>query len=325
MKVSFIIPVYKAEKYLANCVDSLSSQTYKNLEIILVDDGSPDGSPALCDQLATIDNRIRVIHKSNGGAASARNEGIRASKGDYIIFCDADDFWRTDTYLDDLIHKTNAHPECDFLNFNCSYYYDSKGRYRDFVAYSDDLLSPVDKNTAVISLVKSGTFPMSPCTKIINREFLLKNDIWFPEGTISEDIPWFIKMLDCSQKTVFCNDYQYAYRQEVETSVTHSCRGVNDLLCIVENGVKAIDLLSFNKSAKEALLSFYAYELCILLTSYPEADKEIKNRVRNLLWLLDYQQNPKVAQVNLLKNYTGLSLTIRALRLYNWCRRRNNG
>ena len=166
---------------------------------------------------------------------------------------------------------------------------------------------------------------MSPCTKIINREFLLKNDIWFPEGTISEDIPWFIKMLDCSQKTVFCNDYQYAYRQEVETSVTHSCRGVNDLLCIVENGVKAIDLLSFNKSAKEALLSFYAYELCILLTSYPEADKEIKNRVRNLLWLLDYQQNPKVAQVNLLKNYTGLSLTIGALRLYNWCRRRNNG
>ena len=325
MKVSYIIPVYKAEKYLAKCVESLTSQTFKDLEIILVDDGSPDGSPALCDQLAAMDNRIRVIHKSNGGAASARNEGIRAAQGEYIIFCDADDFWRTDSYLEELVHKACAHPECDFVNFNCSYYYDSNGRYRDFVAYSDELLSPMDKNTVVISLVKSGTFPMSPCTKIIKREFLMKNAIWFPEGTISEDIPWFIKMVDCSHNTLFYNDYQYAYRQEVATSVTHSTGGIKDLLVIVENGVKEIDSLTFNENAKESLLSFYAYELCILLTSYPEANKEIKNRIRNLLWLLDYQQNPKVAQVNRLKNKIGLSLSIRALRLYNWYRRRSKG
>ena len=101
--------------------------------------------------------------------------------------------------------------------------------------------------------------------------------------------------------------------------------GVKDLLCIVENGVKEIDSLTFNESAKESLLSFYAYELCILLTSYPEVNKEIKNRINNLLWLLDYQQNPKVAQVNRLKNNIGLSLTIRALCLYNWYRRRYKG
>ena len=170
MKVSFIIPVYKAEKYLAQCVESIASQTYKDLEIILVDDGSPDRSPELCDKLANTDKRIRVIHKQNGGAASARNEGIRAAQGEYIIFCDADDFWRTNSYLEELVRKTCAHSECDFINFNCSYYYDSNGKYRDFVVYADDLLTPINKNSAIISLVKSGTFPMSPCTKIIKRD-----------------------------------------------------------------------------------------------------------------------------------------------------------
>ena len=91
-KVSVIIPVYKAEYFLDKCVSSIINQTYENLEIILVDDGSPDNSPKMCDEWAQKDKRIKVIHKENGGASSARNKGLEDCTGDYIYFCDSDDF-----------------------------------------------------------------------------------------------------------------------------------------------------------------------------------------------------------------------------------------
>lgn len=90
--ISVIIPIYKVEQYLRQCIDSVIAQSYDNLDIILVDDGSPDASPAICEEYATSDNRIRVIHKSNGGISDARNVGIGASWGEYIFFLDADDY-----------------------------------------------------------------------------------------------------------------------------------------------------------------------------------------------------------------------------------------
>ena len=93
MKVSFILPVYKVEKYLSICIESLLSQTYKNFEILLIDDGSPDNCPVLCDEWAKRDERIRALHKTNGGLSDARNYGLERAQGDYIIFVDSDDFW----------------------------------------------------------------------------------------------------------------------------------------------------------------------------------------------------------------------------------------
>lgn len=89
--ISVIVPVYKVEKYLSRCVKSIQQQTYGKLEIILVDDGSPDGCPQICDELATQDTRIKVIHKANGGLSDARNVGIRSSAGEYLVFVDSDD------------------------------------------------------------------------------------------------------------------------------------------------------------------------------------------------------------------------------------------
>ena len=90
--ISVVIPIYKVEKYLCECVDSVINQTYTNLEIILVDDGSPDNCPAICDDYASKDSRIKVIHKENGGQSSARNAGIKIAKGEYISFIDSDDY-----------------------------------------------------------------------------------------------------------------------------------------------------------------------------------------------------------------------------------------
>lgn len=96
--ISVIVPIYKVEAYLNRCVESIVRQTYTELEIILVDDGSPDGCPALCDEWAGKDKRIKVIHKSNGGLSDARNAGMRAAEGNYISFVDSDDWIAPEFY-----------------------------------------------------------------------------------------------------------------------------------------------------------------------------------------------------------------------------------
>ena len=96
VKVSFIVPVYKVEKYISRCIKSIMSQSYSNIEIILVDDGSPDSCGKIMDQLAETDKRIQVIHQQNAGVSEARNSGLRVATGDYITFVDGDDFIESD-------------------------------------------------------------------------------------------------------------------------------------------------------------------------------------------------------------------------------------
>lgn len=109
-KVSIIVPVYRAEDYLQQCIESILTQTYSNLEAILVDDGSPDKCPILCDMFAETDTRIQVIHKKNGGAALARKAGLEAATGEYVLFVDCDDWLEANTISDclDIVHRDNA-------------------------------------------------------------------------------------------------------------------------------------------------------------------------------------------------------------------------
>ena len=99
--ISIIVPVYNAEPYLDNCLDSIAAQTWENLEVWLVDDGSTDGSEALCDEYAVQDARVRVLHKKNGGLSDARNAGVNAAKGEYLSFVDGDD-WVSPYYIENL-------------------------------------------------------------------------------------------------------------------------------------------------------------------------------------------------------------------------------
>lgn len=115
--LSVIVPVYKAEKYLAQCVESILNQTYTDLELILVDDGSPDRSGALCDAWAAKDSRVRVIHKENGGVCSARNAGLDAARGNYIAFVDSDDWLEPEMYAD-MMDKVREHG-CDVVLCDC--------------------------------------------------------------------------------------------------------------------------------------------------------------------------------------------------------------
>ena len=106
--ISVIVPIYNVEKYLDRCVQSIIDQTYKNLEIILVDDGSPDNCPKMCDEYAKLDKRIKVIHKKNGGLMAAWIDGVKMSSGKYIAFVDSDD-WVEKTYIEDLYMPFNKY------------------------------------------------------------------------------------------------------------------------------------------------------------------------------------------------------------------------
>lgn len=111
MKLSLVIPAYNCENYLQKCVDSILGQTFQDFEVILIDDGSSDKTPLLCDQYATQDEKVKVIHKKNGGVSSARNQGISIASGERIMFIDADDYLVTETYLAEMLENI----DCDYV------------------------------------------------------------------------------------------------------------------------------------------------------------------------------------------------------------------
>lgn len=322
MKISFIIPVYNIQNYIKECVDSILSQTYSNFEVIIVDDGSTDNSPKICDEFANFDRRVKVLHKQNGGLSDARNEGVKLAKGEYIIFVDGDDFWIGNNSLERLIEILNKYPECDFLGFNCSHYYSESNAYVKNTPYDISLSNPIDKNTVLYKLVSSGTFPMSACLKVISLEFINKSNLNFIKGIKSEDIPWFIDVLDKCNKCIFVNEYIYAYRKNVPNSITSSfgLSNFQDLYNIIIQEINRIEKRNFSKDAKEALYSFIAYEYCILFAKLSSIPKDIRKTKRNelmkLKWLLKYTTNPKVAKVALVNKYCGFYITEMLLRWY---------
>lgn len=319
MKVSFILPVYKVERYLDECVESIVAQTYRDIEVILVDDGSPDNCPSLCEQWANKDQRVKVIHKVNGGLSDARNVGLDNATGDYIIFVDSDDFWVSSSALQELMDTVQSYPECDFVGFNCSYFFNDTHTYKPWVKYDNSLGKPVDKNTAMRLLVASGTMPMSACLKVISRKSLSDIGLRFIKGTISEDIPWFIDLLDGSKECIFVNQYVYAYRQNRAGSITASGgeKSFNDVLNIIKSELDKIENRSFSQEAKNALYSFLAYEFCILLSLASKMPKEKRQDLLEYKWLLDYTNNPKVRKAAFVNKLFGIKATEWVLRYYN--------
>ena len=328
MKVSFIIPVYKVEAYLNQCVDSILNQTYSSIEVILVDDGSPDRCPSMCDEYAKLDSRVKVVHKPNGGLSDARNAGLKVATGEYVIFVDSDDFWVADNCLQDLMTVVKDNQECDFIGFNCSYYYPDSNTYKPWPKYMEAISRPTSGNDILQPLVKSGTVPMSACMKIIKRNFLLDNALFFEVGMLAEDIPWFINVLEKCEECMFINQYVYAYRQNVSGSITHSGgeRSFNNLFAIVRKELEQIAGRRFDEAAKNSLYSFIAYEYCILL-SMVDGLQNTKTKRKELYlykWLLRYTDNPKVKMASMVYRIFGIRVTEWVLRMYNNKRKSQN-
>lgn len=177
MKISVIVPVYNAEKYLRRCVDSILAQTFTDFELILVDDGSKDASASLCDEYAaTSEGRIRSFHKPNGGASSARNLGLQQAQGEYIVFVDADD-WVDDTYLEEILPASPSEWNICAITFEGSQSFPSGNPLRRYVHDIAHFLKDNLTNQAF-----SG-----PVCKAYRRETLLKENIRFREDFMSNE------------------------------------------------------------------------------------------------------------------------------------------
>lgn len=217
MKLSVIIPVYKVEPYLERCVQSVLRQTFKDMEIIMVDDGSPDNSGKLADQLATLDERIRVIHQENQGLSGARNTGLRAAQGEYVVFLDSDDEWLVDDGLERIMRGSSEN--CDLIVFKHVERWPSGKTVRG-ADYDVEALSRFDNPQEIFAhLIDTKHFIVTAWHVIVRREFLLSNNIEFPIGLLAEDINWSLRVWQHIRSVVFHNLEFYCWDRR-EGSIT---------------------------------------------------------------------------------------------------------
>lgn len=218
MKVSVIIPVYNVKPYLERCVQSVLRQTHKDLEIIMVDDGSTDGSGELAEQLSIRDSRIQVIHQENQGLSGARNTGLRVATGDYVVFLDSDDEWLLDDGIETLMKQDGV----DLIIFNPVHIW-KEHRERDVDHYDIENISTLPNAQAVFSyLVKTQQFNMSACPMLVRRQVLIQHEIFFPLGYISEDVYWSLHLWQHVSTVKVCNldFYGYHHREDSITQTT---------------------------------------------------------------------------------------------------------
>ena len=232
VKVSVVVPIYKVEAYLPKCIQSLCDQTLKEIEIILVDDGSPDKSGKICDEFAAKDNRIRVIHKTNGGVGAARNDGLAIATGEYIIFVDSDDYIPLDAY-----EKLYARAKKDDVDIVLAdLYLDKDGKLEYARFFSEPFLT--SDRAFLDELIKADFFrtycpnpPISgpafgyggPTTKLVKRSMLLENDIQFDVSVkgIFDDIIYTAYIFAVARNVAYISEPVYYYRL-LDTSITQT-------------------------------------------------------------------------------------------------------
>jgi len=246
-KISIIVPVYNVEEYLGRCVDSILSQTFTDFECILVDDGSPDKCPVICDEYAKKDERITVIHKKNGGVSSARNAGLDVARGEWIGFVDSDDWCDTDMFsvLYENALRYNADVSiCDFKKVRCCCTIENRTTKKEPKVYN--------KYEAKIRLFSTHTFWGTSCCKLVKHSLISQNNIQYEKAIkYKEDTLFFFEIFNFADKVVYVPVHYYNYFSNPR-SVTKQC-GLTD-------------------AAKTA---FVAYDRMIFM----EYDIKIKNRI----------------------------------------------
>ncbi len=205
MKLSVVVPVYKVEKYLARCIESILEQSFADFELILVDDGSPDRCPAICDEYAQKDDRIKVIHQTNRGLSSARNAGIECASGEYIAFIDSDDFISKNMFS--ILMQNALDHQADISG--CSAVLVAEDAEAEFTEQTH--LDVYERNEAVLQMVFFRQFSVNVWNKIFRRA--LFSSIRYPEGMLYEDLATMYRLIDQSNIVVISDAKLYAYVQ----------------------------------------------------------------------------------------------------------------
>lgn len=304
---SIIIPIYNVEAYLPQCLDSILCQSFSDYELILINDGSTDSSLEICQKYKQKFPQIILIDKENGGLSDARNTGLSAAKGDYIIFTDSDDYWQGKQVLEDLSEIISQikpdiiiHEETRFFSendMNCKYnqrFIKAKnGKFED----------------EILNLVYHDLYVASAWDKVIKRSILIENQLFFPVGRKSEDIEWCGKLMHYLKTFSIYSKSFYVYRQAREGSITTtvSAKHIEDVYEMVKDG------LSLQKTESEklnkAIENYWACNYVVILKDFyvlsPEKQKEIWDDLISWKYLLKKGRNIKVDKV--MKFYKFLS------------------
>ena len=214
--VSIIVPVYKVEKYLRRCINSILAQTFTDYELILVDDGSPDNCPAICDEYAEKDDRVKVVHKKNGGLSSARNAGMAVASGKYYLFCDSDDYV-SPRWCECLYEQIEKNPNAWVLS-DLHRIEESDGQYR----FQEDSVSQ-GIQMGYYQIYRMG-LSAYVCNKIYSADTIKKYGLTFCEtGNIFEDVDFNLKYLEYCDCYMYIPQELYAYLQRTD-SIMHQYR-----------------------------------------------------------------------------------------------------
>lgn len=215
MKLSIIVPVYKVRRYLQRCIESILQQTYTDYELILVDDGSPDSCGAICDRYAQECDKVKVIHKKNGGLSSARNAGIAVAQGEYITFVDGDDTVASGTYYYNM-RILLSNPDIDILEYPIIEHYESPRS--KVISFNPEKISGND-NIFPDWIRRHGYEHCFACNKIYRADMFMF--VRYPEGEVFEDT-YVTPMLYGSCENIYYSDCGFYYYYDNEESISNS-------------------------------------------------------------------------------------------------------
>ena len=321
MKISVVIPIYNVEQYIQECVDSVLSQSYTDIEVILVDDGSPDGCPAICDNYAQVDCRIIVVHKPNGGLSDARNAGLKIATGDYVLFLDADDYYKNNDFIEELVRATKDGTN-DAVFFQRTVFYDYSNKpNKNYPAYLKEW-NELKASNILLKLAQNDILDASACMKATKRSLLLNNELYFTKGLHSEDVEWFSRYMMFLNSIALVNKPDYYYRKH-DGSITSKPteKNVRDLLYTIQQHSERIKNTCVDNERLRAILSYHSYQYYIILglvnnAVAGEKRHQLLNECKKYKWLTKYSISPKTRRSAAVLNLFGIKLASKILGYY---------
>ena len=315
MRFSIIIPCYKVEKYLCACVDSVLQQTFKDFELILVDDGSPDRVPEICDAYAEKDIRVKVIHQSNRGQADARNAGTAVAKGDYISYIDSDDYLIDERVLERLeerIAKTGP----DIVHYKFVEWFENDGHIAP--CKFDYQVETEGRELADIycELIDKDAYYNSAWSKVIRRELLTEHHIHFEKGILGEDNEWFYHVVMVAQKLELIDEPLYVYRRRAGSiTKTGTVKNLRDQLHVLQKWERLLQGNCDEKRSKVVWGSL-AKQYCSAVIIYAGLEQvdSFYPELKRMAYMLHTSRNKRVVIFRWLRRLLGLRGLIAILR-----------
>lgn len=318
--LSVIIPVYKVEAYLERCVNSVLNQDYRGLEVILVDDGSPDRCPRICDDFAAKDSRVSVIHKPNGGLSSARNAGIEKATGKYLAFLDSDDQWaegKLTPLMEDVV-KSNV----EMVMFHgLSLYPDGTVMARDYSNAIRGRCYIYDTKELYHILIEGGDLREQAGTHIVLTSFIRDNNLYFTPDLLGEDTEWMFRVLRVAKKIAVVDVGLMLYSERRPGSITNSksANSLRDLIRVIQISTDYYKQDSVN-DVKPFELAQCAYLWTVALGYYSRIKKaervEYKIALKAQFKNLNLNDHPKAKLVGRIYKFLGFTLTSMLLGVY---------